>query len=101
MFASPNPSHDEQLSLLPGQTTTISLASNPTTGYTWSIVSCPDHIDVEEDDVQAGGRAIGSGGRQTFTISAITTGHGTLVLQYARSWETRNAQTKHYEVDVL
>lgn len=101
MFAAPSPSQEQHLSLLPGQTTTISLSSNPTTGYSWKVVSCPEHIQIEEGRFQSSGGAIGAGGTQNFIIHAISPGTGTLTLRYSRSWEASGGQTKNYNVEVV
>lgn len=66
------------------------LASNPGTGYSWSLASAPEvHV------VQPTGSGYrpsspglpGSGGSETWTFKAVGKGKTTIFLRYARPWE--------------
>ncbi len=75
-----------------GQSITLSLASNPTTGYTWNLSDSYD-----KNIVSLGGEAfsspvqsprIGQGGRQYYTFKALKPGQTEINLIYARPWES-------------
>lgn len=68
----------------------LMLAENPTTGYTWAIVTNDGDVltlsgepayEVESD-------AIGAGGTRTFMFQAAAPGTSVLQLVNARQWET-------------
>lgn len=68
----------------------LKLASNPTTGYRWSLSETPDNTVVKF----AGNRycsptqaRLGSGGVDTWIFKAVGKGRALIFLQYARSWE--------------
>jgi inhibitor of cysteine peptidase len=74
----------------------ISLASNPTTGYSWLVTSVPDPAILAADspidgvyvaDAMASG-VVGSGGMQTWGFHAATAGTTTFTAEYARPWES-------------
>jgi predicted secreted protein len=82
-----------------GQTFTITLDSNPSTGYTWYLVE-----PIGEDYLQLlcksvcpcrcpGGRA-----KMTFKFSAIQAGQEDIVCEYSRPWSWDIAQRMHYKV---
>ncbi len=74
----------------------ISLASNPTTGYSWVVTSVPDPAVLAADspidgvyvaDAVASG-VVGAGGIQTWGFHAVTAGTTTFTAEYARPWES-------------
>jgi inhibitor of cysteine peptidase len=79
-----------------GQTFTLHLKSNPTTGYRWELVECDDAVvclvkehftPSSEVGERSGARKVGAGGVQTFAFIASKLGQTTLKLVYRRSWE--------------
>jgi inhibitor of cysteine peptidase len=72
---------------------TVTLESNPTTGYSWQVMEIDNAILVQEGDPeykQASGTSglVGAGGTETFRFKAVGTGETTLSLGYARPWES-------------
>ena len=66
---------DCPLQLHVGQPLTVSLPSNPTTGYRWAIQD------------SAGGVLRSLGGQSTWRFQAIAAGNGRLRLTYQQPWE--------------
>jgi inhibitor of cysteine peptidase len=89
-----------------GQTFTISLPANPTTGYRWTLAKEPDTRILtkagHEYEPEKPGR-VGSGGREKWKFKASGTGRATISMQYVRSWEIGQppADTASFEVIVL
>jgi inhibitor of cysteine peptidase len=88
-----------------GDTFTISLESNPSTGYTWELSAPLDDAVVVSlgSDHRAGeGSGVGVAGHQLFTFEAVGKGSTTIGLQYVRPWETgvAPAQTSDFDVNV-
>jgi inhibitor of cysteine peptidase len=73
-----------------GSEFSLALASNPTTGYQWSLAGTPNKTVVQFSGKHfrpsAPGR-IGSGGEETWTFKAVGKGKTLILLRYARSWE--------------
>lgn len=77
-----------------GQVLVVTLPSNPSTGYSWTISTAPDgavltqngeltYAATNPDVVMPG-----SGGTETVRFTATAAGTTTIVLDYRRPWET-------------
>ena len=91
------------ITIAPGETLVIRLASNPTTGYAWTLVKAPEHLELvggapvyEPPD----GALPGAGGHQSFRLRANTIGRETVELRYARAWERVAASGPPYQVTI-
>ncbi|HNW91899.1 MAG TPA: protease inhibitor I42 family protein [bacterium] len=85
------PRGDEQV--LParvGESVTVTLAANPTTGYQWQLVSPASALVrfVARDFVAATPGRIGGGGTETWRFATIAPGTVFLDFAYVRPWET-------------
>lgn len=88
--------NDQELTLHPGQSFTLSLDSNPTTGYRWNlsndydrqILSFLGEAYISQENNQ---HIVGQGGRQLFRFTALQNGAAELHLTYARPWESVQA----------
>lgn len=76
----------------PGQGFTITVASNPTTGYEWGVTAAPDEAvatyvgsDYTPDPSSVG--VEGGGGVQTLTFSAVAEGDTQVGLRYSQPWD--------------
>jgi inhibitor of cysteine peptidase len=89
-----------------GQTFTITLPANPTTGYQWKLAKELDTRVLNEEgheyQPEKPGR-IGSGGREVWRFRALGTGRAAISMQYVRSWELAQppADCALFEVIVL
>ena len=82
---------DTDIEAKTGETFTIKLEENPTTGYQWSIaVSDESVVVLDKDDYEPddqSGELVGSGGTRVLTFKALKAGTATIGMVYERSWE--------------
>lgn len=80
---------------------TISLESNPTTGYQWIPAFNPDIINLVSHSFQpSSSRLMGTPGTEVFTFKAINHGTGSLKMVYKRSWEKEPVKEKVFPITV-
>jgi inhibitor of cysteine peptidase len=80
------------VSLHAGQSFTVALGGNGTTGYQWSAAIADLAVLTQSGEpgfqpANTSPGIVGSGGLYTFRFQALQAGTTTLVLNYARSWE--------------
>ena len=82
---------EEPISLKRGQTITVSLPSNPTTGYSWSLCSKNTRntiVGIEELPYEAAQTGLmGAGGTQSWRITGKKRGSAHIKFEYKRPWE--------------
>jgi len=83
----------------------VALASNPTTGFSWSVSDASDPqlvLQGEPKFVPAGSTTpvVGAGGTEVFTFKAVDAGTAKLTLEYRRSFETGVAPEDTFTVTV-
>lgn len=72
-----------------GDEITISLAGNPTTGYTWNVLQ-PQNADVvafDDREYEAESDLAGAPGTEELTFETVAPGEATIELGYFRPWE--------------
>jgi inhibitor of cysteine peptidase len=91
-----------------GEVLSISLESNPSTGYSWfATISNPAVLvqmgepQYQEPPSSSGTPLLGAAGTQTFYFQAAETGTTTLTLDYKRSFETSVAPEKTVGMTVI
>lgn len=73
-----------------GENFSITLDSNPSTGYHWEVSSITNNQLVrlvKSEFVEAGSGLLGAGGKETLTFQALKEGKTTVVLDYVRPWD--------------
>ena len=83
-----------------GDTFTISLEANPSTGYSWELTGPLDDkvvVELGSDHQPGEGTAVGVPGHQLFRSRRSGKGTATIGLQYVRPWETGVAPAKTSE----
>lgn len=79
-----------------GNTVTISLSENPTTGYSWAFSIEPESqnliSDISEKYIAPNNNLVGSSGFKEYSFKAINTGEITLTGYYRRPWEKLDKQ---------
>ena len=92
-----------QVELDAGQTLVVSLAGNPTTGYTWEAAELDEQVlrQVGETEFKPESDAIGAGGVQTLRFETVNTGQMTLKLVYHRPWEEDVEPAETFSVQVV
>jgi inhibitor of cysteine peptidase len=83
----------------------VALASNPTTGFGWSVSEDSDEALVLQGEpryVPAGSTTpvVGAGGTEVFTFEAEETGSARLMLEYRRPFEPGVAPERTFSVSV-
>lgn len=80
----------EKMEVKLDQEFTITLKSNPTTGYSWQIDTAPDENVarlVGSVFVAPQTRLVGAGGSEIWTFKAVGRGRTMVRLKYIRPWE--------------
>ena len=92
-----------RISLRSGQDLQIELASNPSTGYSWNIVSIDPTLlkQVGEKEYRQESNRKGGGGHTTFRFRGIGKGKLALELAYYRGWEKNPSYEKTITVTIL
>jgi len=88
---------DKTITVKKGDTFTITVDSNPTTGYEWQVVTTPDGkaVKLEKSTYEAPAKQIpGAGGKQVWTFKAVSPGTATFSAKYSRSWEQNDPSAK-------
>lgn len=89
-----------------GQSMTVTLPGNPTTGFMWSVAKSADvvQVDVALEKVapRSGPPLCGSPRATVATFTGLKAGQGIVTLIYARPWEkdTPPAQKRIFTVNV-
>ena len=98
---------NENITLRKNQILQIELQSNPTTGYSWAVLSTDTNQVIQqlgEPSYEAGTEAkkglVGAGGIEIYRFQAMKEGKAILVFQYSRPWEKDVEPAKRYVVQV-
>ncbi|MCP4954182.1 MAG: protease inhibitor I42 family protein [Photobacterium aquimaris] len=87
-----------------GQTFTLSLPANPSTGASWALRSMPNSLMLLSVDYhnspQCKKGMIGCGGFRSYTFEVVAAGVGELKLNYGRSWEKDSWESKNIAISV-
>lgn len=73
-----------------GETFSIRLASNPTTGYRWRLAAPLDGgilTEAGNSYERPASMLIGAGGREIWNFTAVGKGKTTVEMEYVRQWE--------------
>jgi len=86
-----------------GETLTVLLEGNPTTGYTWELASEDLAIlkQVGEPAFTPESGGVGSGGKVSLTFEAVAAGQAPLKLIYHRPFEPDEPPVQTFEVTVV
>lgn len=85
-----------------GQTFTLTLDANPTTGYQWFLSNPLDERFlrlIRNDYLPPSSSRAGQGGHQVLTFHALQTGMTSIALKYCRPWE--NADCAHFSFTIV
>jgi len=86
-----------------GQSFTVTLDANPTTGYMWQFAARLDEAVVKlvgSEFKQSDGKLVGAGGKQIWTFKAVGKGNTKISLKYVRPWEKGVPPAKTATVEV-
>jgi inhibitor of cysteine peptidase len=85
----------EALEVTAGESFTVTLCSNPTTGFQWSAAQISQQAVIEQTDHQftppsyqdGSPPAPGSPGQEVWTFKALKPGESTISMEYDQPWE--------------
>lgn len=95
--------NNKEYNIKVGQSFTLSLPSNPTTGYSWMMdIEDKSLLKVESEGFQSGSDAmlVGQGGTAWWKLTALKSGTTRVKLVYARPWESVQP-AKTFELTVI
>ena len=98
--------YDGRVTVVLGQVFTVTLESNPSTGYRWEWVGHQDSIVEQMGESQFKPREtgdpplVGAGGWESFDFKAVHPGQMTLKLVYRRPWEEGVEPLKTFSLQV-
>ena len=95
----------KQITVKSGDLVTLTLVSNPTTGYSWQVMEIDNAFlvqDGEPEYKQSPGSEglVGAGGTEIFRFKAVGSGETVLSLGYMRPWESVQP-TETFKVQVV
>jgi inhibitor of cysteine peptidase len=85
--------NSKQITVKSGDVVTVTLESNPTTGYSWQVIEIDNAVLLQDGDPEykqapSSEGLVGAGGTETFRFKAVGIGETTLGLGYMRPWES-------------
>ena len=94
--------HNKTLDINVGDTLTIILNENPSTGYRWKLDQVNEEIISLEDSKYTPDTKsqIGGGGNRTFSFKSVSTGMTTIGLGLMREGERDRTPTEQFQVSV-
>ena len=95
-----NKKQDENITVKKGQEFTITLESNPTTGYQWTPTFNTSIINLVSHNFQPSTKLMGSPGTEIFKFKATNQGTEPLKMIYKRSWEREFVKEKVFMINV-
>lgn len=84
---------------------TVTLESNPTTGFQWELASIGDQAVLEKvantyEGPEAEG-LVGAGGKEVWTFRALKKGRSTISMEYSRPWEGGEKAVETFALSVV
>ena len=83
-----------EITLRMGDSLVVALDSNPTTGYSWSLVSISNESVLQKvsdeyvpDPTPTGEPVAGSGGEEIWSFQPVASGTALIQMEYIRPWE--------------
>jgi inhibitor of cysteine peptidase len=81
---------------------TLSLDSNPTTGYRWEAEFDIALLTLKRSDFErSNSRSIGASGIERFTFMPIKTGETEIIMNYKRPWENKSAESRSFRIIIV
>jgi len=81
---------------------TISLESNPTTGYVWEALFDSAFLDLKKKDFKASdAKSVGAGGTEIFTFVPIRTGKTKITMVHKRPWESISLEERSFPIEII
>ncbi|MFX0042979.1 MAG: protease inhibitor I42 family protein [Candidatus Hodarchaeota archaeon] len=78
----------------------ISLDSNPTTGYSWVPIFDKSFLELRGRSFKRDDQKFGSPSKEVFKFYPIRRGNTTLKMIYKRSWEEKGVKKVYFEIKI-
>ncbi|HOF33084.1 MAG TPA: protease inhibitor I42 family protein [Spirochaetota bacterium] len=94
---------EDTVTLNNGETISLSVKSQLSTGYKWSVEKKPDVIEIvsENEVITDDTRLAGGFDYQIFKIKAVKSGQGEIVLQYYQPWKKEENPYKDKKIKII
>ena len=93
-----------QVRLEVGQSLVVTLASNVTTGYSWSLTDNSDSsvlTEIGNEYIAPQTTLAGAGGKEEWTFKALKKGNSTISMGYRQPWETGTPPAETFSLTVV
>ena len=94
----------KQVELSVDQSLVVTLESNASTGYSWSLAQNSDDSVLNETGnkyLAPQTTLVGAGGKEEWTFKALKKGTSSISMVYRRSWETDTPPAKTFDLTVV
>ena len=94
----------KQVELSVGQTLVVTLASNVTTGYSWSLTDISNSSVISEtgnEYIAPETTLMGAGGNEKWTFKALEKGTSIISMEYSRPWEKDAPPADTFDLTVV
>jgi inhibitor of cysteine peptidase len=82
-----------------GDSISLELPGNPTTGYTWALTSVDEtRLEVQDSGYVSAGLGVGGGGLETWNLKAREPGMAHIELTRRRPWEGEKSIVSRFSV---
>ncbi len=92
--------HTEARAVRVGESITLRLPSNPSTGFGWQAIFDPATVALDSQTFDRGAPNIGSGGEEVLTFRAIASGRAAITLELRRPWDKGARESRRYDVTI-
>lgn len=80
---------------------TLSLESNPTTGYVWEATFDRVFLELKKKEFkESDGESVGSGGIETLTFVPIKAGRTEITMVHKRQWESIPLERRSFPIQI-
>ena len=93
-----------QVQLEVGQSLVVTLASNVTTGYSWSLTDNSDSsvlTEIGNEYIAPQTTLVGAGGKEEWTFKALKKGTSSISMGYRQPWETGTPPAETFSLTVV
>lgn len=94
----------KQVELSVGQSLVVTLASNASTGYSWSLAQNSDETVLSKTGnkyIAPQTTLMGAPGKEEWTFKALKKGNSTISIVYSRPWETDTPPAQTFDLTVV
>ena len=95
----------KEVEITVGGSLTITLESNPTTGFQWELTEITDQTVLQQTDHEfkppETGAPVGAGGEEVWTFKGLKAGESIISMEYSRPWEGGEKAVETFNLTVV